>query len=392
MGVGVGAVPGVADLPLHGGHVPRWMLVRMERMAEAIADAVIEIHGVEGLVRGLADPIWFQAFNNIIGMDWDSSGSTTVLTGILKSVSWRRSDWPLLVLGGKGERMLRVPEEAAEAERRLGVEKSRVESFSRAAARLDSSLLQDGYSLYHHAVIAWSSGLLVIQQGMNPEAGMARRYHIDKISVVDPHSGVAGVPGEALNALDRESSEARKAYLDLIHEGSRRLIRMIGEANRLLEGRPSLLDYANPSAAGGRTRRLAGAKPYYRPVRIDPRLEAALRKLEDDPPVREEELPFKEGVTPRVVRALALVADLILSVPTSTRDPVTAPLNPFAYAYAVGGKDGVPYRYDRRVVERVTLTLEEAVEAAKLGNKEKLRALLRLRRLLERSGIRGLPR
>ncbi len=386
-------MPGVADLPLHSGHVPQWMLRRMERMAEAVADAVIEIHGVEGLVRGLSDPIWFQAFNNVIGMDWDSSGSTTVLLGILKSVSWRRRDWPLLVLGGKGERMRRVPEEAAEAERRLGVPRERVEAFSRAAARIDSSLLQDGYELYHHAVIVWEGGVLVVQQGMNPEAGMARRYHLDRITVVEPHSGVAGVPGEALNAVDEASREARRTYLDLIQEGRLRVLRMLSEANRLLEGRPSLLDYASGRPPEGAARRgLLGAKPYYRPVRIDPRLEAALKRLEEDPPVREDELPFKEGVTPRVVRALALVADLILSVPTSTRDPVTAPLNPFAYAYAVGGKDGVPYRYDRRTVERVTVTLEEAIEAARLGDREKLRAILRLRRLLERSGIRGLPR
>jgi len=385
-------LPGAAELPLHGGHVPRWMLKRMEAMAEAIADAVIEIHGVEGLVRGLSDPVWFQAFNNVIGMDWDSSGSTTVLTGILKSVSWRRRDWPLLVLGGKGRRMTLVPEEAGEAERRLGVSRGEVEAFSRAAARIDSSLLQDGYSLYHHTVIVWEGGMLVVQQGMNPDAGMARRYHLDRVTVEEPHTGVAGSPGEALNALDEASREARKAYIDLIGEGSRRILRMLGEANRLLQGRPSLLDYASPEPRRPERRGPGEAKPYYKPVRVDPRLEAALRRLEEDPPVTPEELPLKEGVTPRVVRALALIADLILSVPTSTRDPVTAPLNPFAYAYAVGGKDGVPYRYDRRTVERVTLTLEEAVEAARLGDREKLKALLRLRRLLERSGVRGLPR
>jgi hypothetical protein len=66
-------------------------------------------------------------------------------------------------------------------------------------------------------------------------------------------------------------------------------------------------------------------------------------------------------------------------VPTSTRDPVTAPLNPFAYAYAAGGKDGVPYRFSPKTVEKVALTLEEAIELARLGDKEKIRALKRLR-------------
>lgn len=392
-------MPGVADLPLHTGRVPYWMLRYMERMAEAIAAAVIELHGVEGLIRGLSDPVWFQAFNNIIGMDWDSSGSTTVLLSVLKTVSWRRTDWGLLILGGKGRHMRDVPEKARIAERRLGVPSQDIERFSRAAARLDSSLLQDGYELYIHSVIVTEKGpALVVQQGMDSRRGLARRYHLNKIEVEEPHSGIAGVPGVAINVLDKESREARKTYLDIASEGARRMLRMIREANRLLEGKPSLIDYmihssgwAGPPSTLPASRRV-GAKPYYRPIRIDRRLEEALKKLERDPPLREEELPFKEGVTPRVVRALALVADLLLSVPTSTKDPVTAPLNPFAYAYAVGGKDGVPYRYDPKTAERVIATLEEALELAKIGDRERMKAILRLRKLLERGGVRWYPK
>ncbi len=78
-----------------------------------------------------------------------------------------------------------------------------------------------------------------------------------------------------------------------------------------------------------------------------------------------------------------MVADVIFGVSTSTRDPVDTPLNPFVYAYAVGGKDGVPYRFDRRIAEMVTVTLEEAIELARIGRHDKLRALSRLRRLLD---------
>jgi hypothetical protein len=309
MGLG-GMGVGVADLPLHGGRVPAWMLRYMERMAAAIAKAVVEIHGPDGLLRGIADPVWFQAFNNVIGMDWDSSGSTTVVTAVLKRVSWS-GDLGFLVLGGKGGRMRLVPEEAGEAERRLGVPSERVEAFSRAAARLDSALLQDGYELYHHAVFVSESGLMVVvQQGMNPERGMARRYHLDKASVEEPHSGVAGVAGAAvLNATARESREARRLYVDLVNEGYRRLKRLVAEANRIVEGRPTLLDFA-----GGRQR----AKPpaqrpaYYTPVRLDPRTEKALIELERRGGLAgEEDLLRAPGITPKVVRALALVADVI---------------------------------------------------------------------------------
>ncbi len=379
-------MPGTAELPLHDGRVPRWMLRLMERMAEAIAAAIVEIHGPEALVRGLSDPLWFQAFNNVIGMDWDSSGSTTVLTGVLKSVTWRRPELGILVLGGKGEKMLKVPDEAVEAERILGVDANLVRRASKLAARLDSSLLQDGYQLYHHTVVVSEKSLVVIQQGMNPARSLARRYHIDRIVVEEPHSGVAGVPGAVeLNATARESGEARRAYLDIVGEGPRRILRMLAEANRILEGRPTLLDYTREA----RPRRPMAARPYYRPVRPSPQLLRAIEELARSEPSSEVELALAPGLGPQVVRALALIADLILGVPTSTRDPVTHPLDPYLYAYAVGGKDGVPYPYSRKTAEKVIATLEEALEAAKLGSKDKLRAIMRLRRILDR--IRWMP-
>jgi hypothetical protein len=374
-------MPGVAELPLHDGRVPGWMLKLMERMSEAIVDAIVELHGPEALVRGLSDPLWFQAFNNVIGMDWDSSGSTTVLLGILKSVTWRRPDLGVLVLGGKGSRMLDVPVEAVRAGELLGLDPAHIARFSKLAARLDSVFLQDGYTLYHHSVIVSRGCMVVVQQGMNVERGLARRYHVDKATVEEPHSGVAGVPGEVLNATARESRDARRAYLDIIAEGPSRIVRLLGEANRMLESRPSLEEYMG----GVRVERrgsLVGLKPYYYPVRPSKQMLKAIEDLSRFNPTDEVELALAPSLGPKTLRALALIADLIYRVPTSTRDPVTHPPNPFIYAYAVGGKDRVPYPYDRRTAEKVILTLEEAVNRAKLGDREKLRALLRLRRLL----------
>ena len=361
--------------------MPGWMLKLMERMSEAIVGAIVELHGPEALVRGLSDPLWFQAFNNVIGMDWDSSGSTTVLLGILKSVTWRRPDLGVLVLGGKGSRMLDVPGEAVRAGELLGLDSARIARFSKLAARLDSVFLQDGYTLYHHSVIVSRGCMVVVQQGMNVERGLARRYHVDKATVEEPHSGVAGVPGEVLNATARESRDARRAYLDIIAEGPSRIVRLLGEANRVLESRPSLEEYIG----GVRVERrgsLVGLKPYYYPVRPSKQMLKAIEDLSRFNPTDEVELALAPSLGPRTLRALALIADLIYRVPTSTRDPVTHPPNPFIYAYAVGGKDRVPYPYDRRTAEKVILTLEEAVNRAKLGDREKLRALLRLRRLL----------
>lgn len=67
--------------------------------------------------------------------------------------------------------------------------------------------------------------------------------------------------------------------------------------------------------------------------------------------------------------------------PPSTRDPVDMPFDPFIYAYTVGGKDGVPYPVDRGKALEVVETLEQIIESARIGSKEKIRALKRLSRI-----------
>ncbi len=62
-------MPGVADLPLHSGRVPRWMLRIMMELADAIIAYMVEVRGPDSVVEMLADPFWFQAFNNVMGMD-----------------------------------------------------------------------------------------------------------------------------------------------------------------------------------------------------------------------------------------------------------------------------------------------------------------------------------
>ncbi|MEM4041160.1 MAG: DUF763 domain-containing protein, partial [Ignisphaera sp.] len=72
-------IHGIAELSLHDGHVPPYLLELMKRLGRAIAMYIVDVFGPIELVKRLSDPLWFQAFNNVIGMDWDSSGSTTVV-------------------------------------------------------------------------------------------------------------------------------------------------------------------------------------------------------------------------------------------------------------------------------------------------------------------------
>jgi len=140
---------GFTDLPLHDGHVPEYLLKRMKLLGSLIARYIIEVYGPRELLLRLSDPFWFQAFNNIIGMDWDSSGSTTVTLYVLKSAFPPGSllDHGVSVLGGKGVDARSVPDEA----RLLGdtVDPSRVVELSRLSARVDSVAIQDGIHALH---------------------------------------------------------------------------------------------------------------------------------------------------------------------------------------------------------------------------------------------------
>jgi hypothetical protein len=88
----------------------------------------------------------------------------------------------------------------------------------------------------------------------------------------------------------------------------------------------------------------------------------------------EELLGFK-GVGPATVRGLALIAELIYGEKPSWKDPVK-------YSFAYGGKDGVPYPVDRKAMDESIQMLKQAIAEAKVGDKEKMRSLQRLRGLV----------
>ena len=67
---------GTADLPLHYGHVPRWLAERMTRLGGAIIEAIILEYGKGEVLRRMSDPFWFQSLGCVMGMDWHSSGIT----------------------------------------------------------------------------------------------------------------------------------------------------------------------------------------------------------------------------------------------------------------------------------------------------------------------------
>src|SRR5246127_2729629 len=170
---------GSANLPLHGGQVPRWLADRMTRLGAVIALAVVHHYGRDEFLARLAHPFWFQSFGAVMGMDWHSSGITTSVIGALKrGLAPLSGELGLHVCGGRGTHSRQTPHELVAIGQRIGFDGDALAKASRLVAKVDSAAVQDGFDLYLHGFIVADDGRwAVVQQGMNGESRQARRYH-----------------------------------------------------------------------------------------------------------------------------------------------------------------------------------------------------------------------
>jgi hypothetical protein len=386
------SLSGYADLPLHSGHVPQWLANLMKSLAKGILKVLVMEFGYEGLLRRLSNPLWFQAFNNAIGMDWDSSGSTTVTTAIIKEVL-NELNLGVRIAGGKGKAALETPNEVLRYCEELGMSTSvanELTKYSKLAAKVDTVLLQDGFTLYHHVIAFDERGRwVVIQQGMNTDLKLARRYHIAWYSSTtiheEPHSGISSdYKGVVLNLLDRESRGCKDVILDLVRDEPKKVFNMITYVNRMLKGVRGLDEYSlggrNTCNVGSISRLDIRNIPYYRPVRLTQELLFKLKNVYEVSPSTIEELLLIPNVGGELFRALSLISELIYREPPSLNDPVTHPYDPFKYSFIVGGKDGVPFPIKRELMISVIKELEEVVKDSELGSKEKLILFRNLRK------------
>src|ERR1700741_4437783 len=94
-----------ADLPLHYGKVPAWLAERMGTLGGAIIESIILEYGKGEVLNKMSDPLWFQAFGAVLGMDWHSSGITTSVMGALqRAVNPRFKELGIYICCGKGRR------------------------------------------------------------------------------------------------------------------------------------------------------------------------------------------------------------------------------------------------------------------------------------------------
>src|ERR1700755_2315763 len=128
---------GSADLPLHGGRVPRWLGDRMTRLGAVITEAIILEYGRDEWLRRLAHPFWFQAFGAVMGMDWHSSGITTSVIGALKrGLAPLKHELRVHVCGGRGKHSRQTPQELVSIGERAGFDGAALATTSRLVAKV----------------------------------------------------------------------------------------------------------------------------------------------------------------------------------------------------------------------------------------------------------------
>jgi hypothetical protein len=214
---------GSADLPLHGGRVPRWLGDRMTRLGAVITEAIVHEYGRDELLRRLAHPFWSQSFGAVMGMDWHSSGITTSVLGALKrGLRPLSRELGIHVCGGRGRHSRQTPQELVSIGDRVGVDGAALATASRLVAKVDSAAVQDGFDLDLHGFIVTDDGRwVVVQQGMNGDRGQARRYHWLsgglQSFVNEPHAAIDGIEqGVIVNLTDRRAEDSRQAQLDIL--------------------------------------------------------------------------------------------------------------------------------------------------------------------------------
>jgi hypothetical protein len=350
---------GIADLPLHGGRVPQWLATRMAKLGTAITETIVHDYGTSAFLSRLSDPFWFQAFGAVMGMDWHSSGITTSVMGALKRGLAERSDeLGLYICGGRGRFSRNTPYELRSLADKRGFDADALVRTSRLTARVDNNAIADGFQIYLHSFVVTADGeWAVVQQGLNDKNGMARRYHWHSAAVKDfvqePHNAIVGENlGIIMNLVDADAKPAQRAMLELTRE--------------------------RPDVALDAARYLR--MPEHHEIKerdVDlKRLGAVLAVAYDRELHDFADLLLLEKLGPRTLQSLALVAEVVHGAPTRFADPAR-------FAFAHGGKDRHPFPVPLKTYDESLNLLRTSLDAARVGDKDKLEGFQRLNRFVQ---------
>lgn len=365
----------------------------MVKLSNAISKVLINEYGTLEFLKRLSDPLWFQAFGNVLGFDWHSSGVTTVVMGVLKQ-ALSADDHGVIVAGGKGIKAKNTLKEIVDkSDEQFNLSDQKVKSLikaSKMSSKVDNSAVQDSYFLYHHNIIFDHHGnWAIVQQGLNDQNNTARRYHwfsqnIGNTFSLEPHTGIIGDAklSHVLNMTSTKSIDNQKSTIDLVNDRTN-YERLSLSISRLLQKRKEnsldlwlgeslkLQDKTNNAfdlQKGNIMYSNLNNHHYSMPKKIDWSL---LKKIYDIQPSTYDQFLSITGVGPSTVRALSLIGELIFGQASSWDDPVK-------YSFAHGGKDGVPYYVDRKSYDESIRFLNSAIEGAVISREEKTNALKKL--------------
>lgn len=345
---------GIADLPLHGGRVPPWLAERMTKLGSAITETIVHHYGTSAFLTRLSDPFWFQAFGAVMGMDWHSSGITTSVMGALKrGLAPRAHELGLYVCGGRGRYSRNTPNELRSLAEQRGFDGDALVRTSRLTARIDNNAIADGFQIYLHSFVVTSTGeWVVVQQGLNDQNGLARRYHWHSASVrdfvADPHTAIFGEnQGMIMNLVDARADRTQSTLVEIANERPDKTISNVRHLR--------LPAHHEVRAKDVDLKRLGAVLAM-----------AYERGLQDF-----TELLLLEKLGPRTLQSLALVAEVVHGASSRFNDPGR-------FSFAHGGKDGHPHPVPLKTYDESLNFLRHSLDAAKVGHTEKLDGFRRL--------------
>jgi hypothetical protein len=270
-----------------------------------------------------------------------------------KGLNPRARELGIHICGGRGRQSRETPRELREIAARASFDGDALVRTSRLTARIDNNAIADGFQIYLHSFVLTADGdWAVVQQGMNEESRLARRYHWHSAAVreftADPHTAIVGQhAGVITNLVDRRARPAQDALLTIARD--------------------------DPSKTLAEIRRLVmPARHDVRAADVNEKRLGAVLALAHERELRDfASLLLLEQLGPRTLQSLALVAEVVHGTPTRFDDPAR-------FSFAHGGKDGHPFPVPLKTYDESLAFLRRALDAAKLGHSDKLHGIARL--------------
>ena len=333
----------------------------MTTLGTAISESVIHHYGHSALLSRLSDPFWFQALGSVMGMDWHSSGITTSVLGALKrGLNPRAHELGIYICGGRGRHSRNTPDELRTIAERTGLDGDALVRTSRLAAKVDNNAIADGFQIYLHGFFLTREGeWSIVQQGMNEQSRLARRYHWHSATVRDftcePHTaivGEAGGPGQIpviQNLVDARAKPAQDALLAIASDPPQRTL---SEVMKMGLRMPSHHDV--------------------RAKDVDLKRLGAVLAVSHEKNLQDfASLLLVENLGPRTLQSLALIAEVIHGTPTRFSDPAR-------FSFAHGGKDSHPFPVPLKTYDESISVLRRSLDAAKVGDTDRIDGMKRL--------------